>query len=80
MPPVTNFLSRSGVRLMGCLRQDDTAARLGGDEFAVCAEFDPSADFDLTALATRILDAFREPVLVGRQRTHRPGQHRHLDG
>jgi len=55
------LLVQVGVRLMGCLRRDDTAARLGGDEFAVCAEFDPSADFDLTALATRVLDAFREP-------------------
>jgi len=55
------LLVQVGVRLMGCLRQDDTAARLGGDEFAVCAEFDPSAEFDLTALATRILAAFRQP-------------------
>jgi diguanylate cyclase (GGDEF)-like protein len=55
------LLVQVGVRLMGCLRRDDTAARLGGDEFAVCAEFDPSADFDLTALATRVLDAFRAP-------------------
>jgi EAL domain-containing protein (putative c-di-GMP-specific phosphodiesterase class I) len=34
---------------------------LGGDEFAVCAEFAPTAEFDLTALATRILGAFQEP-------------------
>ena len=54
-----------GARLTGCLRQDDTAARLGGDEFAVCAEFDPAAEFDLTALATRIIDAFREPFSLG---------------
>jgi diguanylate cyclase (GGDEF)-like protein/PAS domain S-box-containing protein len=66
------LLVQVGTRLMGCLRQDDTAARLGGDEFAVCAEFDPSTDFDLTALATRVLDAFREPFsLDGNELTAR---------
>jgi diguanylate cyclase (GGDEF)-like protein/PAS domain S-box-containing protein len=60
-----DLLVRTGARLMRCLRQDDTAARLGGDEFAVCAEFDPAADFDLTALATRILAAFTEPFSLG---------------
>jgi diguanylate cyclase (GGDEF)-like protein/PAS domain S-box-containing protein len=59
------LLVQTGVRLMGCLRQDDTAARLGGDEFAVCAEFDPTVEFDLTALATRILVAFTEPFSLG---------------
>ena len=66
------LLVQIGVRLMGCLRQDDTAARLGGDEFAVCAEVDPSAEFDPTALATRILAAFRDPFsLDGTQLTAR---------
>ena len=55
------LLVQMGARLTGSLRQEDSAARLGGDEFAVCAEFAPTAEFDLTALATRILDAFREP-------------------
>jgi diguanylate cyclase (GGDEF)-like protein/PAS domain S-box-containing protein len=59
------LLVQIGARLMGCLRHDDTAARLGGDEFAVCAEFNPTAEFDLTALATRILAAFREPFSLG---------------
>ncbi len=55
------LLVQIGARLLRSLRKDDTAARLGGDEFAVCAEFDPAGEFDLTALATRILDTFKEP-------------------
>jgi diguanylate cyclase (GGDEF)-like protein/PAS domain S-box-containing protein len=55
------LLVQVGLRLVSSLREDDTAARLSGDEFAVCAEFDPAGAFDLTALATRILDAFADP-------------------
>ena len=54
------LLRAAATRLEGCLRAGDTAARLGGDEFAVLAE--QLADRrDATALAERILDAFREP-------------------
>lgn len=58
------LLVQVGTRLKECLRKGDTAARLGGDEFAVCAEFDPAAQFDLTALVTRILDAFKLPFFL----------------
>jgi diguanylate cyclase (GGDEF)-like protein/PAS domain S-box-containing protein len=56
-----DLLVQIGTRLQACLRKGDTAARLGGDEFAVCAEFDPAGPLDLTALAKRILDAFKLP-------------------
>jgi diguanylate cyclase (GGDEF)-like protein/PAS domain S-box-containing protein len=56
-----DLLVQIGERLGRCLRDGDTAARLGGDEFAVCAEFDLNDHLDLSTLATRILDAFKEP-------------------
>ena len=52
-----------GNRLVRCLRASDVAARLGGDEFAVLAE-DAGDEKDAHALAERILDALREPIVV----------------
>jgi diguanylate cyclase (GGDEF)-like protein len=53
-----------GGVLISCIRKSDTAARLGGDEFAVIVQ-----DFDhpgeVFALAGRILDECRLPMVVG---------------
>jgi diguanylate cyclase (GGDEF)-like protein len=54
------LLIQIAARLVGCLRQGDTAARLGGDEFAVCVEADGPAT-DLAVVAQRVLDAMVEP-------------------
>jgi diguanylate cyclase (GGDEF)-like protein/PAS domain S-box-containing protein len=51
-------------RLAACLRPGDTAARLGGDEFAVLIEA-VTGDEDAPVVAERIIDALREPVLLG---------------
>jgi diguanylate cyclase (GGDEF)-like protein/PAS domain S-box-containing protein len=55
--------SMAGV-LVASIRKSDTAARLGGDEFAVIV-----ADFahpgEVIALAQRILDACRRPMVMG---------------
>ena len=59
------LLRVASERLLQCLRPADTAARLGGDEFAIALEID---DFDvdhvITALAERILGAFRMPFIL----------------
>ena len=61
-----DLLINAAAVLSECLRAGDTAARLGGDEFAILIE-------DLTdveaaaALAGRITQAFRTPLLIGRR-------------
>jgi diguanylate cyclase (GGDEF)-like protein/PAS domain S-box-containing protein len=51
-----------GVRMRSFLRGSDTAARLGGDEFAIVLDGVESRD-DAMAIATRALDALREPFV-----------------
>ncbi|HXX90318.1 MAG TPA: EAL domain-containing protein [Acidimicrobiales bacterium] len=58
------LLQAVGERLVGCLRDADTAARLGGDEFAVLVE-DIDGVEDAEALAERVVEAFRHPVALG---------------
>jgi len=55
--------SMAGV-LVSSIRKSDTAARLGGDEFAVIVEDLPHAG-EVLALADRILEECRQPILVG---------------
>jgi diguanylate cyclase (GGDEF)-like protein len=51
-------------RISGCLRTGDTVARLGGDEFAVLLE-DQVDVSEAEHVARRIVDAVREPILLG---------------
>jgi diguanylate cyclase (GGDEF)-like protein len=51
-------------RISGCLRTGDTVARLGGDEFAVLLE-DQLDVSEAEHVARRIVDAVREPILLG---------------
>ncbi len=51
-------------RISGCLRAGDTVARLGGDEFAVLLE-DQADVSEAEHVARRIVDAVREPILLG---------------
>ena len=57
------LLVRVAERLSACTRTGDTVARLGGDEFAVLSE---NQD-DALGLATRLLAAFDQPVVVDGQ-------------
>ncbi|MBN1691335.1 MAG: PAS domain S-box protein [Dehalococcoidia bacterium] len=50
-------------RLRGIIRSSDTAARVGGDEF-VLIMMETNHREDATAIAQRILDSFREPLLI----------------
>ena len=53
-------------RLSRSVRPGDTVARLGGDEFTVLLE-EVHNESEITQIAYRILDAFREPIaLAGR--------------
>ncbi|MFN2544624.1 MAG: EAL domain-containing protein [Actinomycetota bacterium] len=52
-----------GYRLGLCSRSADTVARLGGDEFAILIE-DVKTEDEPTQVAERIIEAFREPILV----------------
>ena len=50
-------------RLLGCIRDIDTAARLSGDEFAIIqSSIGPPSD--AAALATRIREAIRAPIVL----------------
>jgi diguanylate cyclase (GGDEF)-like protein len=52
-------------RLSGLVRSGDTLARFSGDEFVFLCE-DLTGEADITALATRIADAFTAPFVLGR--------------
>ncbi len=54
------------TRLHACLRESDTLARLGGDEFAVVLP-DATASQHAETLATRIIEAVREPITLDGQ-------------
>ncbi len=60
------LLVEVGRRLRESVRPTDLACRLGGDEFAVVLAGLGSRD-DADAVATRILDAFRQPFVVAGQ-------------
>ncbi len=51
-------------RLTSCVRPQDTLARLGGDEFAVIVE-DGKAGEIAVAMAKRIIEVMRQPVMLG---------------
>jgi len=53
-------------RLRQTVRREDIVARLGGDEFAIIARSDqPIYAEGAMLLATRVLGAIREPIIVG---------------
>ncbi len=57
------LLSALTPRLLAAVRHGDTVARLGGDEFVVlCEELD--SEQEAMAVAQRLADAAREPVMV----------------
>ncbi len=61
-----HFLVSASMRLLHCVLASSTVFRLGGDEFAVILEgIEDRAD--VRALAARLLDAFEEPVAIGKQ-------------
>lgn len=57
------LLKQVARRVSGLLRSQDFVARIGGDEFVVMAA--NSGPKDASAIARRILDAFREPFPLG---------------
>lgn len=56
-------------RLREALRPGDTVARLAGDEFAVLLE-DVSGTGQAVGAAERLIDALKEPFLLGGRETH----------
>jgi diguanylate cyclase (GGDEF)-like protein/PAS domain S-box-containing protein len=59
-----DLLIEAGRRLRVATRDTDVVARFGGDEFAVLLEV-PTGPVPATAVARRIVDAFRAPFLIG---------------
>ncbi len=66
------LLQETARRLESCARHEDTVARLAGDEFAILLPHLAAPD-DVTLVATRILDALRDPIMVGDQAVHSGG-------
>ncbi len=62
-PAGDRALREAGLRIRGCLREEDTVARLGGDEFTVILPGLESA-IDAEPAANKILEAFAEPLAV----------------
>jgi diguanylate cyclase (GGDEF)-like protein/PAS domain S-box-containing protein len=59
------LLQAASKRLLGCVREADTAARLGGDEFAVLME--AGSPQQAVAAGRRIVDVLRRPFTVAGQ-------------
>jgi len=62
-------LKLSGMRLTGIIRASDTLARIGGDEF-VLVMLETHHMEDATAIAQKILDSFKEPLLIEDHQLH----------
>ena len=62
------LLREVALRLRQCIRETDTVARLGGDEFTVILEQIARPE-DAAIIATKIIDALAEPVLINGQET-----------
>ena len=59
------LLKEVASRLLGCVREGDTAGRLGGDEFVIML---PESDLThATFVAERILGALRQPYELGKK-------------
>ena len=62
-PAGDELLRIAAQRLLGCVREGDTAARLGGDEFAVLVGHPPHA----VAVGRRIVDILSQPFTLAGQ-------------
>jgi diguanylate cyclase (GGDEF)-like protein len=54
------LLALAAQRIMGCIREQDTAARLGGDEFGILLD-DITDEAQAHAIASRLLDVLSDP-------------------
>jgi diguanylate cyclase (GGDEF)-like protein/PAS domain S-box-containing protein len=59
------LLCAVGQRLKAELRETDTVARLGGNEFAII-QMAPQSIEEIEALAKRVISAFSEPFVLGK--------------
>ncbi|HEX2039699.1 MAG TPA: EAL domain-containing protein [Acidimicrobiales bacterium] len=58
------LLKQVAGRLLGAVRKGDTVARMGGDEFTLLVS-GVRREEDATVVASKVLDAFRAPFVVG---------------
>src|SRR5206468_5792401 len=57
------LLQQIAMRLVACVRAEDTVARMGGDEFTILLA-DIADHRAASTVAQKVLDAVRQPVIV----------------
>ena len=62
-------LKQVSQRLIACVRESDTVARLGGDEFVILLPMIDDTN-DATLVATKIVEAIRQPIMVNSTSLH----------
>ncbi|MFV2061790.1 MAG: putative bifunctional diguanylate cyclase/phosphodiesterase, partial [Gammaproteobacteria bacterium] len=68
-PVGDEMLKQISLRLLGCVRKEDTVSRLGGDEFVILVS-EITRPEEITKVAKKIINAIREPINIKNTELH----------